>query len=96
MRYVLSAKAEHDLKDIRQFGIARWGKAHTRAYLRSLRAAFQLLAEMPDIETAYEEVRPGLRRHVSGSHLIFYRLDIERMIEIVRVLHQSRDVALLL
>jgi toxin ParE1/3/4 len=38
-----------------------------------------------------EEVGPGLRRALAGSHVVFFREDAAA-VTVVRVLHQSMDV----
>ena len=39
---------------------------------------------------AAEDIATGLRRQIVGSHLIWFRLNGERLV-VIRVLHQSRD-----
>ena len=49
------------------------------------------LAEFPHIGRRREELAPGLRSFPEGQYLVFYR-EMPDGIEIVRVLHGSRDV----
>jgi toxin ParE1/3/4 len=51
----------------------------------------QLLAQHPHLERRREELAAGLRSFPMGRYLVFYR-PIEDGIEIVRVLHASRDI----
>jgi toxin ParE1/3/4 len=51
----------------------------------------KLIAESPYIGREREELAPGIRSFPAGRYLIFYR-PIADGIEIVRVLHGSRDV----
>ena len=48
-------------------------------------------AEMPGIGQRRDDLSPGLRSISHGNYLIFYRL-VDNGIEIVRVLHGSRDL----
>lgn len=47
-------------------------------------------ARLPTLRRA-EEVGPGLRRALVGSHVVFFREDAAA-VTVVRVLHQSMDV----
>lgn len=49
-----------------------------------------LLAKNPGWGRPREDLRPGLRSLPFGRHLIYYRVT-HRGVEIVRVLHASRD-----
>ena len=51
----------------------------------------QLLAQHPHLGRRREELAAGLRSFPMGRYLVFYR-PIEDGIEIVRVLHASRDI----
>jgi toxin ParE1/3/4 len=75
-----------------------------RAALRFLEAsekAFELLAAMPAMGGLEEDMRPelaGLRCwpiHGFGKYLVFY-LPFEDGIEVIRVLHGSRDIKAIL
>ena len=50
------------------------------------------LATHPGIGMARDELAPGLRGFPVGDYLIFYRRD-RGSIDIVRVLHGSRDLS---
>ena len=51
---------------------------------------FRSLAEGDLSGVAANEIQPGLRRQVSGSHVIWFRVEAD-LLRVVRVLHQSRD-----
>ena len=50
-----------------------------------------LIARYPMLGEAVDHLAPGLRRHMLGEHLLFYRL-IGDQIELIRVLHGARDI----
>ncbi len=85
-RWVLRPAAEADLSAIWLHGAARWGDAQAERYADSLFAAFDLLAEFPEMARAREEFTPPVRIHASGSHLVIYRQEGQG-IEIIRILH---------
>jgi len=51
----------------------------------------ELLATHPHLGRRREELAPGLRSFPAGSYFIFYQ-PITDGIEVVRVLHASRDI----
>lgn len=46
-----------------------------------------MLADNPTSGRRCEEIRPGLRRHEHGKHVVFYRLEPAGIL-ISRILHQ--------
>jgi len=51
----------------------------------------ELIATRPQLGRRREELAPGLRSFPAGSYFIFYQ-PIADGIEVVRVLHASRDI----
>jgi toxin ParE1/3/4 len=49
------------------------------------------LAENPALGQSAEAIRVGYRKHLSGSHVIYYRQS-GAGIAVVRILHQRMDV----
>ena len=91
-RYLLSPAAQADLEQIWDYTHDRWGIDHAEEYLRELQRAIEPAAANPQIGRACEEIRPGYRKLVAGSHVLFYRVGTEGVIDVVRVLHQRMDV----
>jgi len=85
-------RAEQDLKAIWRYTFERWGEPQADLYLRQLDAAIQSLLEFPDIGEACDYLRAGYRKLHVNRHLVFYHRT-DPQIEIVRVLHQTMDVA---
>ena len=82
-----SRRAEADLLTIGRYTLETWGEAQTDRYLDELQACCQWLADNPALGRAAGEIRPGLRRHEHGKHVIFYR-EHAKGILISRILHQ--------
>ena len=38
-----------------------------------------------------EEIRPGYRKLAAGSHVLFYRMTADNVIDVQRVLHERMD-----
>jgi plasmid stabilization system protein ParE len=90
-RYKVSPEAEIDVREILQF-IAQDNPAAAKRIARNLRAAFVRLAAHPGIGHLREDLTDQpLRFWAVYSYLIAYTLEGSRL-EIVRVLHGSRDL----
>jgi toxin ParE1/3/4 len=50
------------------------------------------MAVNPLIGRPGDEIRAGYRKLAAGSHTLFYRITVEGVIDVVRVLHQRMDV----
>lgn len=90
-RFILRRRASADLMDISAFSEREWGRSQANVYLRRIQQAIENLAETPDMGPACDEIKRDHRRFPIGSHVVFYRKTAHR-IEIVRILHQSKDV----
>jgi toxin ParE1/3/4 len=89
--YRLRARALEDIREIAQYTEQNWGIAQRDLYLDGLFGCFGNLADNPGLGMARDDIAPGLRSLRHGRHLVVY-LPAKRRVEIVRVLHVSRDV----
>lgn len=92
MRWALSRKAAADLEAIWDYTARRWNEDQAERYLRLLQNGIQTLAADPLLGGSCEELRAGYRKLLVGTHVMFYRIDRDR-IEIVRILHARMDFA---
>jgi toxin ParE1/3/4 len=95
MIVAISAEAERDLEAIGDY-IARDNPDRAISYIRELRAKCLALADLPHgfpLVPRYE--MQGIRRRVHGQHLIFYRVDADKII-ILHVVHGAQDYAAIL
>jgi toxin ParE1/3/4 len=92
--YMVTRKAHADLIKIGRFTEKEWGIAQRNKYLKLLDESFQQLSENSDIGITCNYIAEGYRKFPQGSHLIFYKLNPEGGILIIRVLHKSMDVEL--
>lgn len=90
-KVIVRPEAEVDIEDAADYTIAQWGREQARQYVGDLRRAIERLALNGLRYPEEAEVFPGLRRMRSGHHFIFYLIDDER-VDVVRVLHERRDV----
>ena len=90
--YMVTRKAHADLISIGRFTVKEWGIDRRNRYLKQLDQCFQHLSENPELGIACDCIAEGYRKFPQGSHLIFYKLNPEGGIFIIRVLHKSMDV----
>src|ERR1700710_1511152 len=95
MIVTLSAEAERDLEAIGDY-IARDNPDRAISYIRELRTKCLALADFPQgypLIPRYE--KQGVRRHVHGNHLIFYRVEPENVV-VLHVVHGAQDYGTIL
>ncbi|QGP80935.1 type II toxin-antitoxin system RelE/ParE family toxin [Sphingobium sp. CAP-1] len=85
-----SAEAERDLEAITDY-IAQDNPGRAIAFLRELREKCLGLTDFPErfpLVPRYEAF--GVRRRVYGNYLIFYHVEIDRIV-IIHILHGAQD-----
>lgn len=86
----VSVRAQTDVRRLSRFGVTTFGAARTEVYLDGFWRQLDLLAAHPFVGRPVHG-RTGLLRFGYGSHVIFYTVDLDRIV-IRRVLHASVDV----
>lgn len=88
--YYFTPKAQTDLENHQDY-ISRDRPGAALAWIERLETRCVMLAQNPGWGRPRDELRAGLRSLPLGRYLIFYRIT-NRGVEIVRVLHASRDL----
>ncbi|MFH1135540.1 MAG: type II toxin-antitoxin system RelE/ParE family toxin [Pseudomonadota bacterium] len=83
-------RAKSDLVEIWNY-IAADSEERADAFIKMIDCKFESLAEQPQVGRVREELSKGLRSFPVGRYIIFYR-PYSDGVEIVRVLHGSRDL----
>jgi len=86
-KFRLSRRAEADLLSIGEYTLREWAESQAFLYLAELENCCQLLADNPSMGRPCDHIRPGLRHHEHGKHVVLYRGDKSGIL-ISRVLHQ--------
>jgi toxin ParE1/3/4 len=86
-KFRFSRHAEADLLSIGEYTLRERSKAQAARYIGELEVCCQALAGNPSLGRLCDYVRPGLRRHEHGKHVIFYRQE-RGSILVSRILHQ--------
>ena len=95
--YALTAEAQDDLKQIRDYVLDEGGFRAARYVVASLVAGFRALAKTPGQGHRRDDLtqREDLRFWSVFSYLIVYRID-KKPLTIIAILHAKRDVEQLL
>ena len=92
---ILSPAAKDDLHGIFRFGSDRWGEEKAEEYLDMFARRLHRLVDSPYSGVARSEILPGVRSIRAERHVIFYRIERER-IEVIRILGDRQDISVLL
>jgi toxin ParE1/3/4 len=90
-KIILSRMASNDLVEIGDYGEAHFGRIATDAYQDAIDRAFERLASYPLSGEAKPAFGTNMRCLACNRHRILYRISSDT-VEIIRVLHHSRDV----
>lgn len=88
MPYRFTAQARNDLRDIAAYTRDRWGDTQCDRYLTSLEWRCLQLTQEPQLRRHYDD-DPAYCRALAGRHAIFYRVDPDGSLLIVRILHAT-------
>jgi toxin ParE1/3/4 len=97
----LAEKAEHDLLDALVWTTDQFGALQADEYLETLTLALEALTDGPNIvgSKVRDDIGLGIRTlHVArlgrkGRHLVVFRMADGQAIDVIRLLHDSMDLA---
>lgn len=93
MEITISNLAKNDLEDIWRFTQRRWTKKQANDYLRPLFKEIDNLKYTPYLGSDCSAIRQNYRKLTYKSHNVYYKVSVlNSSIEIIRILHHSRDV----
>ena len=87
----LTWRAKADLDQIWE-DVARHNEKAATKLIAAIQRKARIHARFPGMGRARDDLRPGLRSFVHRPYVIFFHV-VDRTIEIVRVLHGSRDIS---
>ena len=92
-KYHITRKAVEDLSAIWEYTSSTWSESQADFYYNKLVKAFQsIAARHTSTDREYTEIKSGLFGRRCEKHIIFYKLDINSDIEILRILHEKMDI----
>lgn len=85
-------QAERDLLDIWQYSAQQWGYLQADQYLDDLQQALERVAQQPLVFPLRSDFTPAIRMALCNRHVLICQSD-GLSVTLVRVLHQSADIA---
>ncbi len=92
-RFRIFPVSQSDVADIWNYTAETWGPDQAEAYVRRVKRATQAIATDYQLGRAGEENRSGDWKYLVGSHVLFYRIDLDS-IDVIRILHSLGDFEL--
>ncbi len=89
-RFRLSQQAEQDLEDIWVF-LTQQDELFADKQIAQILDRFPMLSQFPNMGKQRDDLLAGLRSFPVQPYIVFYT-KIAEGIEVVRVLHQARDI----
>lgn len=91
MSYRLSRAAAADIRHIFSEGLKLFGRPQAVKYHLYFESVFDVIATNPGLARERPELRPPMRVHPCGSHIVLYTVDSADNVLIVRVRHYRED-----
>ncbi|GHT64099.1 toxin ParE1 [Bacteroidia bacterium] len=88
----IKEKATEDLDEIWLYTFQKWSQSQADKYYWLLIEGIEFVASHFEAGKSIDDIKLGYRSFPVESHLIFYKQAEDKMIEIVRILHQSVDI----
>ena len=92
MRALYRPAARDDLEQIYDVTSEIWGTAQAQRYLSQLRSAVERVLRFPRSGQVYRLAGKEYRSVRAGRHLVFYRIQGDTTVVIVRILHDRMDI----
>ena len=93
MNYKISVEAKSDIEKIWLYTFENWSLEQADRYFELIMNEIEYIAENPNSENDYSDVRKGYLRTRIKSHFIFYKVNKKQNeVEIIRILHQRMDI----
>lgn len=92
VNYRFSKSALIDLEDIWLYTFTNWSKDQADRYYELLIAECEYVSYNFEHGKAMDHIYNGYRCSQIKSHLVFYKLGEDSVVEIIRILHQMMDV----
>ena len=91
--YIISQEAIDDLGNIWIFTLHNWSAEQADRYHDIIINEIEYISSNFMIGKSFEHIKSGYRASKVKSHLIFYKMNDNNIVEIIRILHQRMDVS---
>ena len=93
-KYDITNEATEDLYKIWAYTVDTWSEEQADKYYALLEAGMNEVADAPErICKPCDEILPGLRAYHVRRHLLFYTIQANGRVLIIRILHEKMDYA---
>lgn len=86
-KIIFRQEAINDLTDIWDYTFQEWSENQANKYYDTIKFACKEIGENSKIGKPYIEISEHLLGLITGKHVIFYHLNSEDEIEVIRILH---------
>jgi toxin ParE1/3/4 len=90
--YLLSKKTISDIEEIWLYTLEKWSLQQADRYYNLIFDEIDYICKNANAGKSIEHIRKAYRLSKVKSHLIFYRVSGENIIEVIRVLHERMDI----
>ena len=90
--YIISEKALEDLNNIWIYTAENWSVEQANRYYNLIVDEIEYVSENFEIVKNFEDVRKNYKYSKVKSHLVFYKKTLNTEMEVVRILHERKDV----
>lgn len=84
-------RALDDLSDIWAYTYAQWGEEQAEYYISELERGIEYLKNNPEFGKRCDYIQPGFRSLLLNRHVVYYTINSDDLIRIVRILHVNQD-----
>ena len=88
----ISKKAIEDLEKIWDYTFEKWSIEQADRYYELIISEIEFISINFMTGKSMEHIKPGYRTSIIKSHLVFYRMSNDNVIEIIRILHQRMNI----
>ena len=92
MKYRFSSKANFDINSIWLYTYENWSLDQAERYYNQLIAEIENISKHPESGRQFFRGGKNFMYTPVESHLIFYRIDSEMELEVIRILHKRMDI----
>ena len=92
MRYKISDQANEDIEKIWLYTFENWSQAQADRYYNLIMDEIEYIASHFESGKSVDYIKEGYRASRVKSHIIFYKKSEDKIVEIIRILHQSMDI----
>ncbi len=90
--YLISNKAVLDLQEIWLYTLEKWSVEQADRYYNLIIGEIEFICKNVHSGKPIGHIKKGYGVSKVKSHLIFYRISNEQIIEVIRILHEGMDI----